>query len=97
MKLRNTNPLGRVDVPILRREGDVSGEGVGCLEPGEVFEVDDELGAHLLEQVGNYETVDEAALSALTVPALQQYAAGHGVDLSGLTKKAEIIRAIEKG
>jgi len=61
MKLRNINPLGRVDLRIALREGDVEGEGVGCLEPGEVFEVPDEIGAALLEQVGNYEPADEPA------------------------------------
>lgn len=60
MKLRNVNPLGRVDLPIARREGDVEGEGRGCLEPGEVFEVPDDIGAALLAQVGNYEAVEAA-------------------------------------
>lgn len=44
--LRNINPLGQVDLPLIgRQEGEDSptlGEhGVGCLEPGEVFEVDE--------------------------------------------------------
>lgn len=46
--LRNINPLGTVDLPLVRRQEDSSGstigtEGVGGLEPGEVFEVDAEL------------------------------------------------------
>lgn len=46
--LRNINPLGQVDLPLVGRQEDESGstlgvEGVGCLEPGEVFEVDEEL------------------------------------------------------
>lgn len=57
VKIRNTNPLGRVDVPLLRREGDVPGEGVGCLEPGEVIDVTPEHADLLLQQVGNYEPV----------------------------------------
>ena len=41
VKLRNINPLGQVDLPIASRQGDPFGEeGSGCLEPGEVFEVD---------------------------------------------------------
>lgn len=58
MQLRNCNPLGQVDLPLIGREGDPIGEaGSGCLEPGEVFEVPDDVGAQLLEQVGNYEQV----------------------------------------
>lgn len=48
MKLRNISPLGPLDVP-----------GLGLvLEPGGEFEVDDKVGASLLEQVGNFEQVD---------------------------------------
>jgi hypothetical protein len=57
VKIRNINPLGRVDVPILRREGDVDGEGRGCLEAGEVVEVPDDVAAALLEQTANFEAV----------------------------------------
>lgn len=47
MKLRNINPLGEVDLPL-----------VGLtLAPGEEFDVSDEHGTALLEQVGNYERV----------------------------------------
>lgn len=45
MLLRNINPLGDVDVPLLRR----------TLARGEVFEVPDDIGTALLEQAGNYE------------------------------------------
>lgn len=45
MKLRNINPLGEVDVPVVGR----------VLAAGEEFDVPDEIGAALLEQVGNYE------------------------------------------
>ena len=45
MKLRNINPLGEVELPLIRR----------VLAAGEVFDVSDEDGAALLEQVGNYE------------------------------------------
>jgi len=48
MKLRNTNPIGEVDLPLIRRS----------LQPGETFEVPDEAGARLLEQVGNFELAD---------------------------------------
>lgn len=51
MRLRNINPLGAVDFPLL-----------GCvLEAGEEFDVPDEQGAALLEQVGNYERVEAEA------------------------------------
>lgn len=84
MKLRNVNPLGEVDVPLLGR----------VLAAGEEFEVSDETGAHLLEQVGNYELADP---EELTIPALVEYADAHAVDLSGATKKADIVAKIEKG
>ncbi len=45
MKVRNINPLGDVEV---------LGRVVGA---GEVFEVTDEQGARLLEQIDNYEAV----------------------------------------
>ena len=51
MRLRNTNPLGEVDLPLIGRS----------LAAGEEFDVDDETGTALLEQVGNYELAEEAA------------------------------------
>lgn len=60
--LRNTNPLGQVDLPLIGRQGDPVGEtGSGCLEPGEEFEVSDADAAKLLEQDGNYAPVDPEA------------------------------------
>lgn len=51
VRIRNVNPLGHVDVPILRRQDDPEGsqmgtEGVGGLEPGEVLEVDESIAGH---------------------------------------------------
>jgi hypothetical protein len=71
VRLRNINPLGRVDLPLVGREGDKEGEGIACLEPGEVFAVPaalagrppsgkpGDLGEGLLAQVGNYELADK--------------------------------------
>lgn len=51
MRLVNTNPYGAVEVPLL-----------GCvIERGEEFDVPDEVGARLLEQVGNYELAEVPA------------------------------------
>lgn len=50
MRLRNINPLGDVDFPLLGR----------TIERGEVFDVPDELGERLLDQQGNYELADQA-------------------------------------
>jgi hypothetical protein len=77
-KLRNINPMGQVDVPVLRRQGEPFGEeGAGCLEPGEVFEVDAETAKRLLEQVDNYELVKPPKKRATkkTVPAKKAVAA----------------------
>lgn len=48
VRLRNTNPLGEVDLPLIGR----------TLTPGEEFDIDAEQGSALLEQVGNYEAVE---------------------------------------
>ena len=64
MKIRNINPLGRVDVPLLRRQGDIEGEGRGCLEPGEIVDVPDDVAAVLLEQVTNCEAVADEPRTA---------------------------------
>ncbi len=79
--LKNINPLGHVDLPLIGRQGDngIYAEpdengfeartpviGSGCLEAGEEFEVSDEDAAHLLEQVGNYELVKTPAKKVIT-------------------------------
>jgi hypothetical protein len=62
--LRNVNPLGYVDLPLLGREGEIDDTpGVGCLVPGEEFEVDAQIAENLLAQVGNYELVTKSATS----------------------------------
>lgn len=47
VKLRNTSPLGAVDLPLIGR----------TLAAGEEFDVPDKQGAALLEQTGNYAAV----------------------------------------
>lgn len=43
VQLRNINPLGCVDLPLIGRQGPANDEpGTGCLIPDEVFEVDEE-------------------------------------------------------
>ncbi|HEY1174794.1 MAG TPA: hypothetical protein VGF17_01450 [Phytomonospora sp.] len=51
MRLRNTNPLGAVELPLIGR----------VLEAGEEFDIDDEHGKRLLEQDGNYEKAKAAS------------------------------------
>lgn len=42
--LRNTNPLGHVDLRLIGREGEADDvAGTGCLIPGEVFAVDEKV------------------------------------------------------
>jgi hypothetical protein len=96
--LRNVNPLGHVDVPILGRVGDADDQpGEGCLIPLEEFECDADLAEELLKQVGNYELVDDNPLAHMTVPELKDHAAKQDppIDLAGKTKKADILRAIK--
>lgn len=85
-KLRNVNPLGEVDVPLIGR----------TLGPGEEFDVDDDTAKVLLAQVGNYAPVGDA-MDAMTIDELKALAEEHDVDLTGLTKKADIVAAIKKG
>ena len=49
MRIRNVNPLGAVEFPLIRR----------VLEAGEVFEVPDPVGEALLLQLGNFEQVTD--------------------------------------
>lgn len=63
VKLRNTNPLGDVVVPLLRRIED------NPLKAGEVFEVDADTAGRLLAQSGNYEVVTDDRKSRLAAPA----------------------------
>lgn len=53
MLIRNVNPLGEVEVPLLRR----------IVAAGEVVEVSDEDAAQLLPQTINWEPADDAALT----------------------------------
>ena len=76
MRLRNVNPLGQVDLPLIGRQGEPLGEeGVGCLEPAEEFDCTPEHADNLLRQVGNYEAADDEAreladaIAAETEPA----------------------------
>ncbi len=55
--LRNINPLGAVDVPLLGR----------TLEAGEQFDVPTSVAEQLLEQVGNYEAVKSPKKAPTTV------------------------------
>ncbi len=54
VRLRNTNPLGAVDLPLIGR----------VLQPGEEFEVAPEQAENLLSQVGNYERVTNTKSAA---------------------------------
>lgn len=47
MKLKNCNPLGEVFFPLIGK----------VLAAGEEFDIDDERGAALLDQAGNFELV----------------------------------------
>lgn len=49
--LKNINPLGDIDLPIINRQGE------NCLRAGEEFEVSDEIASDLLQQAGNFEAV----------------------------------------
>lgn len=74
----------------------------GSVQPGQIATFDDEQAAQLVD--GGYGIyADEPAahqptevpLTSMTVPELRAYAAEHGVDLGGATRKADIIAALQ--
>lgn len=66
MKLRNINPIGQADVPLLYRQGEPFDQhGAGCLEPGEEFDVTEDQARRLLPQMSNYEPADDEARQLL--------------------------------
>lgn len=46
---------------------------------------------------GAKQTVENKPIEEMTVAELKQYAADNGIDLSGATKKADILTAIQSG
>ena len=63
---------------------------------GDEVEVSDEHAKALLSQPDNFAPVQDA-MDVMTVEELRDLADQHGVDLTGLTKKADIVAAIKKG
>lgn len=61
-KLKNTSPLGDLDVPLLRR----------VIETGEVFEVTEDQARVLLLQPDNYQPADKAAKTLAAALADEQ-------------------------
>lgn len=82
MKLVHHSPLGALEIP-----------GVdGAPEPGEPFDVDDDLAQSLLEQSDLYAPAGPAEL---TVAELRDLARERDVDIAGLRSKADIAAAID--
>lgn len=87
MKLIHHSPLGALEIP----------EVLGAVEPGEPFEIADDLGENLLLQSAIFSPApDETAdvYDGLKVPDLKTIAANRRVDITGLTKRADIIAAL---
>jgi hypothetical protein len=88
--LKNINPMGLVDLPLIGRQGGPYGDadiGRGCLKPGETFDVDDDQARVLLQQTSNYEPADDAARAIVdelnTPPPDQQPPAEQPADTGG--------------
>lgn len=77
MKLIHTSPLGTLIIA-----------GVGEVEPGEPFDVDDAAAAILLEQVDLYQPAE------LSVPELRTKAKELGVKTTGLKTREDLEAAI---
>ena len=84
--IRYVGPIDTVRVPLIGRE----------VSHGDELEVTDDEARRLLEQPDNFAPVGDA-LDAMTVAELKHVADQKDVDLSGLTKKADIVAAIKKG
>lgn len=82
-KLIHRSPLGPLVIPGV----------LGAPEPGEPFEVDDDIAESLLTQGELYFPAEE---TDLTVSQLRDLAAERGVDLRGARTKAEIADAIAR-
>lgn len=59
--LRNTSPMGAIELPLLAAFGRSP-----YLDAGEEFDVPDDVAASLLEQVGNYAAVAPAKAKTTT-------------------------------
>lgn len=82
MRLKNTNPLGEVELPLIGR----------VLAAGEEFDVDDEHGRRLLEQAGNYEKV-----TAAKAPAKKATSRSAAAKKAAATRKAKVEEAEKSG
>lgn len=72
--------------------------GVGCLIPGEEFEVSAEMAEFLLQMPGTFELAEpDDGLGDLTIKELRAHAAEHEIDLGKATSKKAILAAIRKG
>lgn len=84
MKLTHQSPLGAIEIP-----------EVGLVEPGEVFEIADDLAANLLEQVDLFSEAPAAGYPSLKVAELRAIAAERGIELAPKAPKADIIAALQ--
>lgn len=75
------------------------------LKPGDIIEVDPDVAERwernriakiIASNTGQTGGSDEGGNAKLTVAALREIAEANGVDISGLTKKAEIIEALRE-
>ncbi|MEZ3156858.1 hypothetical protein AB1K56_07985 [Microbacterium sp. BWR-S6Y] len=80
-QLIHKSPIGPLSIPGV----------LGEPEPGEPFEVEDDIAESLLEQSDLYAPADS---TELTVPELRKIAEERGVDLTGMRNKADIAAAI---
>lgn len=82
-QLIHKSPLGPLSIPGV----------LGEPEPGEPFEVDDDIAESLLEQSDLYAPAPD---TELTIAELRDLAATRGVDLTGLRNKTDIAAAIAR-
>lgn len=82
-QLIHKSPLGPLSIPGV----------LGEPEPGEPFEVDDDIAESLLEQSDLFAPAES---TELTIERLRDIAGQRGVDLTGLRLKAEIAAAIAR-
>lgn len=83
--LTHKSPLGPLEIPGV----------LGLIDPGAPFELPQDEAFTLLDQGDLYEI--PGGLDALTVDELHSLAEHRGIDLTGVSKKKDIVAAIAAG
>jgi hypothetical protein len=82
--LAHRSPLGALEIPGV----------VGLINPGEPFEIEEDIAKSLLAQHATYRPAKRAGYAILTIPELTAIAHERGIAIKSDAKKADIITAL---